>query len=353
VRKDTEVKRPTIGDVAERAGVTRAAVSFALNGQPGVSAATRERIVAIAAEMGFQPSSAARALSNGHAGAFGLVIGRPATTFGFEPFYMQFVSGIEAELSPGHIALLLTLAEDQATEIAAYKTWWAQRRVDGVLLVDLERHDPRIAVLEQLRLPAVAVGDPAASGSFPAVWGDDAATTHTLVRYLASLGHRRIARVSGISRYLYTQIRTAAFSEATGAAGVETVVAEADFTSEHGAEATRALLQSARPPTAIVYDNDLMAVAGLGQAQQMGVDVPADLSILAWDDSVLCELVHPPLTAMHRDIAGLGGQAARSLRSLAAGQEVGHFQAPPPVLLPRGSTAPPPRRQQRQPRHGS
>lgn len=337
------MKRPTITDVANRAGVTRAAVSFALNGQPGVSAATRERIMAIAAEMGFQPSSAARALSNGDAGAFGLVIGRPAATLGFEPFYMQFVSGIQAALSPGHIALLLTLAEDQATEIAAYKAWWAQRRVDGVLVVDLQRHDPRIAVLEQLRLPAVAVGNPAASGPFPAIWGDDARTMNTVVRYLADLGHRRIARVSGISRYLHTQIRTDAFGEATRAAGVEAVVAEADFTSEHGAEATRNLLQSDRPPTAIVYDNDLMAVAGLGQAQQMGLEVPADLSIVAWDDSVLCELVHPPLTAMHRDIAELGAEAARRLRSLAAGEEVGHFQAPPPVLLPRGSTAAAPR----------
>lgn len=335
------MKRPTISDVASRAGVTRAAVSFALNGQPGVSAATRERIVAIAAEMGFQPSSAARALSNGNAGAFGLVIGRPAATLGFEPFYMQFVSGIEAELSPGHIALLLTLTEDQATEIAAYRTWWAQRRVDGVLLVDLQPDDPRVAVLQQLRLPAVAVGNPTASGSFPAVWGDDAATMRAIVRYLADLGHRRIARVSGISRYLHTQIRTDALGQAARAAGLDAVVAEADFTSEHGAEATRGLLQSAQPPTAIVYDNDLMAVAGLGQAQQMGLAVPADLSIVAWDDSVLCELVRPPLTAMHRDIAGLGGEAARLLRKLVAGERVGNCQAPAPVLTPRGSTAPP------------
>jgi len=150
--------------------------------------------------------------------------------------------------------------------------------------------------------------------------------------------------VSGISRYLHTQIRTDAFGKATRAAGLEAVTAEADFTSEHGAEATRELLQSAQPPTAIVYDNDLMAVAGLGQAQQMGLAVPADLSIVAWDDSVLCELVHPPLTAMHRDIAGLGGEAVRRLRSLAAGEQVGHHQSPPPVLTPRGSTAPPPGR---------
>jgi DNA-binding LacI/PurR family transcriptional regulator len=335
------VKRPTISDVARRAGVTRAAVSFALNGQPGVSAATRERIVAIAEEMGFQPSSAARALSNGQADAFGLVIGRPAGTLGFEPFYMQFISGIQAELAPDHIALLLTLAEDQATEIAAYKAWWAQRRVDGVLVVDLEPKDQRVAVLQQLHLPAVVVGTPRGSGSFPAVWSDDAATMRTVVRYLAGLGHRRIARVSGISRYFHTQIRTDAFEEATRSGGLEAVVAEADFTSEHGAEATRTLLQSARPPTAIVYDNDLMAVAGLGQAQHMGLDVPADLSIVAWDDSALCELVHPPLTAMHRDIAGLGAEAARRLRNLAAGERVAHFQAPPPVLTPRGSTASP------------
>jgi DNA-binding LacI/PurR family transcriptional regulator len=208
-------------------------------------------------------------------------------------------------------------------------------------VVDLELNDQRIAVLEQLRLPAVVVGAPQASGSFPAVWSDDASTMRMVVRHLAGLGHRRIARVSGISRYLHTQIRTEAFDEAAQTAGLEAVVAEADFTSEHGAEATRALLQSARPPTAIVYDNDLMAVAGLSQAQHMSLQVPADLSIIAWDDSTLCELVHPALTAMHRDIPGLGAEAARRLRNLAAGEQIGDLRAPSPVLTPRGSTAPP------------
>jgi len=104
------VKRPTIADVAKRAGVTKAAVSFALNDQPGVSAATRERILAIAAEVGFQPSSAARALSDGRAGAFGLVIDRPARLLGIEPYFMQLLSGIQAELSGNHVTLLFTLA---------------------------------------------------------------------------------------------------------------------------------------------------------------------------------------------------------------------------------------------------
>ena len=112
------MKRPTIADIARRAGVTKAAVSFALNGQPGVSAATRERILAIAEEIGFQPSSAARALSDGKAGAFGLIIDRPARTLGIEPFFMQLISGIQAELAAHQVTLLFTMTEDQAEEIS-------------------------------------------------------------------------------------------------------------------------------------------------------------------------------------------------------------------------------------------
>ena len=135
------MRRPTIADIAQRAGVTKAAVSFALNGQPGVSAATRERILAIAQEVGFQPNSAARALTAGKAEAFGLVIDRPARTLGIEPFFMQLVSGIQAELSEHQVTLLFTVTEDADAEIALYRRWWQQRRVDGVFVVDLQVDD--------------------------------------------------------------------------------------------------------------------------------------------------------------------------------------------------------------------
>ena len=143
------MKRPTIGDVARRAGVTRAAVSFALNNQPGVSHATRERILAIANEMGFHPSRAARALSDGRTDTFGLIIDRPAPLLAREPFFMQLISGLQTELASGPIDLVFTVAEDQDTEIEMYRTWWAQRRVDGVFLVDLQIDDRRVGVLEE------------------------------------------------------------------------------------------------------------------------------------------------------------------------------------------------------------
>ncbi|HEY2507728.1 MAG TPA: LacI family DNA-binding transcriptional regulator [Streptosporangiaceae bacterium] len=335
------MKRPTIADVASRAGVTKAAVSFALNGQPGVSESTRQRILAIAAELGFQPSSAARALADGKAGAFGLVIDRPPRTLGGEPFFIQLLAGMQAELSRDHVSLLFTMAEDQAAEIELYRTWWAQRRVDGVFLVDLQLRDQRIAVLHSLRMPAVAFGSPRGSGGLPVVWQDDVAGVETIVAHLADLGHQRIARVGGIPRYWHTRLRTDAFAQVSEAAGIEAISVESDYTREHGADATRDLLRAAAPPTAIVYDNDLMAVAGLSAAKQLGVDVPADLSVVAWDDSVLCELVHPPITALRRDIVAIGAEGARLLRSVAAGGPGQDLPEPAPELVVRESTGVP------------
>jgi DNA-binding LacI/PurR family transcriptional regulator len=335
------MKRPTIADVAQRAGVTKAAVSFALNGQPGVSAATRERILAIAAEVGFKPSSAARALSDGKAAAFGLVIDRPARTLGIEPYFMQLLSGIQAELTSNHVTLLFTLAEDQADEIEMYRTWWAQRKIDGVILVDLQVRDRRVTVLRELGIPAVVVGTPRGSGGLPAVWQDDVVATRIVIGHLAGLGHRRIARIGGFPRYWHSRLRAEAFSAVTAEAGLEATEVDADYTAEHGAEATRSLLERPERPTAILYDNDVMAVAGLGAARRAGLDVPGDLSVVAWDDSALCELVHPAITAMRRDIAGAGAEAARRLSLAASGAEVTNYQEPAPDLMVRESTARP------------
>ena len=332
------MKRPTISDIAQRAGVTKAAVSFALNGRPGVSPATRERIFAIADELGFQPSSAARALSDGRANAFGLVIGRPGRLLGIEPYFMQLVSGIQAELAAHQVLLQFTMTEDVDAEIELYRQWWAQRRVDGVFVVDLQVDDRRIAVIEKLRMPAVVLGTPRGAGSLPAVWQDDRAAVDVVVGYLAAQGHRRIARVGGRAAYWHSVLRRDAFEAAAAAAGLSAFSVEADYTAEHGAQATVGLLGSAEPPTAILYDSDVMAAAGLGVAQRVGVRVPDGVSIISWDDSALCELMHPALTALRRDIAGAGSTAARMLLEFAAGGRPESVAEDTPVLQVRMSS---------------
>lgn len=337
-------RRVTIRDVARQAGVSSAAVSLALNNRPGVSESTRRRIMEVAGRLGWTPNTSAVSLSAAQVHTIGLVLARPAPMLGREPFYMEFVAGVESVLVRRNYALLLRLADSVEEEARVHRDWWQGRRVDGSLLVDLHSGDPRIGLLSELGMPAVVVGHPSLAGPFPAVWTDDSAAMTEAVRYLAALGHRSIARVGGPPALGHSAIRTGSFLTAAAAAQVEDAqVVTADFSGDDGSRATRSLLSSARRPTAIIYDNDIMAVAGLGVAAEMRVGVPRELSLLAWDDSQLCELVRPRLSAMSHDVFGFGAQAAQSLFEALAGHEVASRPAPAPVLVPRESTAPPAR----------
>jgi DNA-binding LacI/PurR family transcriptional regulator len=216
--------------------------------------------------------------------------------------------------------------------------------VDGVLLCDVRSIDPRVSAVYRIGLPAVVVGPPAAGGPLASIWSDDAVSMTEAVDHLAGLGHRRIARVAGIRELAHTATRTAAFEAACARLGLAPPrTVWTDYTGENGARATRGLLDSDHPPTAVIYDNDIMAIAGLATAQQTGHRVPADLSIVAWDDSPVCPLVHPPLTALTRDIVAYGTHAARLLLSTIAGERVTHLHDAPAHLTIRASTAPPAR----------
>ena len=332
--------RVTIKDIAERAGVSKGAVSYALNGRPGVSDDTRDRIVAIANELGWYPNRAARALSAARADACGLVLARPARTIALEPFFMEFIAGVEQELSTHSIALTLQLVRDVRDEIEVYRRWFGEHRVDGVLVMDLRFDDPRVDELVRLGLPAVVVGGPVENSVLPAVWHDEAAVVTEAVRYLSALGHARVAHITGVGQFVHTQQRVDAFHRAVRESGLESETVETDYSAESGARATRNLLSLPEPPTAILFDSDLLAVTGLGVAQQMGFAVPDDLSIVGWDDSLISQVVHPPLTAITRDITSYGVTAARHLLDAIEGRAGGDVETTRGELTTRGSTAP-------------
>jgi DNA-binding LacI/PurR family transcriptional regulator len=334
-------RRVTISDIASRAGVSKGAVSYALNGRPGVSDGTRERILSIARELGWYPNRAARALSAARADACGFVLARPAKTLALEPFFMEFIAGVESELSARSIALTIQLVRDVREEIAVYRRWWAERRVDGVLMVDLRFDDPRVEELVSLGLPAVVVGGPVENRALPAVWHDEAYVVDEAVRYLAALGHTRIARVAGVSDFVHTAQRTEAFRSVARELGLHGEVVSTDYTPESGARATRKLLVAPEPPTAIVYDSDVLAVTGLGVVQHMGFSVPDDVSIVGWDDSLISQVVHPPLTAVTRDIEAYGVTATRHLLAAIDGRATEDVEALRGELTLRGTTGRP------------
>jgi DNA-binding LacI/PurR family transcriptional regulator len=332
----------TITDVARIAGVSKAAVSFALNNRPGVAADTRARILAVARDLGWTPSLRGRALSVSRALAVGLVIARTPETLGADPFFGYFISGIETVLSERGYALMLQVVGDEQSEHESYRQLAANGRVDGVFLTDMRVDDLRPQLLEDLGLPTVVIGPVPRNGPWSAVNIDDQLGIVAAVEHLVALGHQRIAHVSGPSELVHSVSRRTAWMRAVSDAGLPPgPCITADFSAQGGADATTALLGLNEPPTAIVYANDLMAIAGMSTAISLGVEVPGQLSVTGFDDAPLSAYIQPALTTVRTDVVGWGRAAAEQLLAVVDREAVRKIDLPAPEFVIRASTAPP------------
>lgn len=334
------VQKRRMTDIARLAGVSTAAVSYALNGRPGVSQQTRRRIIAIAEDAGWFPNVTGRALAQSQVFAIGMVVTRPPRRFGVHPFHLSFIAGLEAELSENGFSLLLHVAKDIEQETARYKRWFSEGRVDGVVLLDLRVDDPRLGPLQEMGMPFVVAGDPRYAHGAAAVWNDDAAAVDAAVARLVDLGHRRLARVAEKPEMAFSVIRDQAFTEACRSRALPTPVLISVDEPDQAATVTSQLLQVPDRPSAVLYDSDLGAVAGLRAARALGVRVPRALSLIAYDDSLLCEATEPTLSAISYDVHDFGTRAAQALLAL-----IQESTAPPaqpaavPALVARRSMA--------------
>lgn len=335
-------RQATITDVAQATGVSKGLVSLAMNDRPGVAPATRQRILAAAKKLNFRPSVPARSLSLRTSFALGLVIRRPAEVLSADPFFPRFISGVEKVLSVQGRALVLSVVPDSETELRTYRTLVRDKRVDGVFLSDLRRDDPRPELLATLGLPAVTLGHPEKPSAFPTVSVDDTHGVTEAVEHLVTLGHRRIAHVTGDQVMLHGLRRRDTFTETMRNCRLDPgLVVAGDFSADSGASATAELMGLAQPPTAIVYANDSMAIAGMGVLQRAGLAVPHDVSLTGFDASELSAYVHPPLTTVSTDPARWGETAAQTLLTYLADRHPRQLQLPPNQLLIRSSTTTP------------
>lgn len=335
------MRKPTILDVAREAQVSKTLVSFALNDRPGVSAETRDRILDVAARLGYSRSVLARSLSTNRAYAVGLVMARDPQVIAADPFFPSFIAGVERVLSERGLVLVLSFVESVEAESASYRSLAADRRVDGVFLTDLREDDSRPALLAELGLPSVTLGRMPGSTA-PAVVMDDTHGITEAVAHLVEAGHVDIAHVAGPSHLLHGARRRAAFLAACEEAGIGGArVLETDFSAARGAEATDRLLDSEAPPTAIVFANDPMAIAGMGVAHSRGMRLPDDLSVTGFDDSDIAAHVYPALTSARTRPARWGEAAAGALLDLIETGSAADVDLEPAGLVVRKSTAPP------------
>ena len=333
----------TIFDVAKASGVSSSAVSYALNGKSGVSEDTRAKVLKIAHELGWKPNGAAQALAKSKTQRIGLVLGYDPKLLAVESYMMELISGLGAELEKHDYSLLVRMAVGEHAKLSIIKDWIATGNVDAMLLVNIELGDPCVTLLEEhTEMPVLAIADASVSGNLPTLSSADADAVRQAVQYLYDLGHRHIARVAGPEMLAHSYIRDSAFSDVAIELGMRYRCLHTDYTPETGSEATKRLLSFPEHPTAIIYDNDVMALSGLGVATAEGITVPDDLSIMSWDDSFMCTAAYPNLTAMGRDVVGTATKAAELLLKLIDGERVGNVMEEPYELRQRGTTGPVP-----------
>jgi DNA-binding LacI/PurR family transcriptional regulator len=336
-------RRPTIADVARRAGVSPAAVSFAVNDRPGVSVETRERILAAARELGWRPSASARALTEARARAIGFVLARDPAQRELDSFFVRFLSGLERVLAPASYALLLHVVPE-GPALAAYERFAAEGRVDGFLLTDVELDDARFEPLEAAGLPVVLAGHPASACPFPWVETRHGEGMEAAVAHLRALGHRRIAFFGGSRRQEHIQVRMERWRAAAGPAAGAAVHTR----PEEASAAARAILAgegegaAGGRPTAVMCASDALALAVIAAARELGLAVPRDVSVVGFDDSPLAALASPAMTSVRVDYAEFGEAAAGALLAAIAGEPPPAYAPSEPLLVARASSGPAP-----------
>ena len=271
----------------------------------------------------------------------GLALVRATEIMGAEPYFHEFIAGVEQVVRPAGYSVLLNVLPNSNAEIATYRRWSADGEVSGVILVDLVIDDPRPQLVRSLGLPAIVVGPPSAASGFRAVWTNDDTAMRDAVEYLARLGHTRIAHVGGPDKLLHSRIRRDVFLRECERLGIEAVVQNGDYSRESGGRCMRTLCAQWEQPTAAILDNDLMALGALDTTRELGISVPGGFSLLAWDDSAQCQLSEPTLSAVSHDVQGIGmltGQGMLEEIVVASAQSIA---SPPVVIITRESTGAP------------
>jgi DNA-binding LacI/PurR family transcriptional regulator len=334
--------RITIVEVAQQAGVSISSVSAALNGRGEVSETTRRRILATADEMGWVPSLRGRSLSGKRTFAVGLVVQRQPEVLSSDPFFASFISGVEAILEPRGQALVLQMAPDAASSAERYRRLAAERRVDGVFLDEIRVDDQRIPLLENLGLPTVAINLDESVATFPSVRQSYRHGIEQVVGHLLELGHRRIAHVTGAMDFIHSRQRLEAWRSTLVSAGVEPgPIFEGDFTLSAGTAAAEALLTAGLDITAVVCANDLMAIGFMARADDLGVDVPGDVSVTGYDGNDMGTFLRPSLTTVMTSPSKIGKAAATMLLDIIDGKDVTDVAIEPAELVVRQSTGRP------------
>ncbi len=340
---DRAARRITISDLAEVLGVTKSTVSRAMNGYPDISAATQIRVKNLAAKLGYQPLSHAQAIKTGRTRSLGLVL-QFADHDAQRPFLAEFLAGVSAGAKADGWTLTVAASSNDADLMETYRALLRDRKADGFILPRALNDDPRVHLLRDARVPLVLFGRP--EDDRGCAWFDILGENamRDAVLHLAALGHRRIGFINGGRQYAYAALRARGFADGMAQAGLATVpelMFEDCVTLDDGARAACRMLDCVERPTAVVCAVDFTALGVYRAAQERGLHIGRDLSVVAYDGIPEGAYANPPLSTFAVDSRAAGtrlatllirhikGEAPEALRETACA-----------TFMDRGSTGP-------------
>ncbi|GAA0212251.1 LacI family DNA-binding transcriptional regulator [Actinomadura nitritigenes] len=320
--------RPTLEEVAARAGVGRGTVSRVVNGSPRVSERARQAVLKAIDELGYVPNRAARTLVTRRTDTVALVVAESDQRLFGEPYFAGIIRGISNGLGDTGLQLLLALARSPA-EYARLEHYLTTQHVDGVLLTSLHAEDPLPAKLEANGVPTVLGGRPPGLSPVSYVDVDNRLGAREAVGHLIADGRRRIATIAGPQDMGVGIDRLAGYREALGEAGLPEYVAFGDFGEATGISAAERLLADEPAVDAVFAASDPMALGTLRVLRRLGRRVPDDVAVIGFDDSAAAPLADPPLSSVHQSPEEMGVAMARLLVSRIRGEAV----ADPVVIM--------------------
>lgn len=335
-------KKPTIATVAEHAGVAVSTVSRYLNGHY-VSAPVQARLSEVIASLGYSRSWTARNLSLGRRGCIGVVVDSSA-----DPWFVQLLTGIEEELSTRDTGLMLSSLELRGQyDPSIVFAWIRDRRVDGLIIAKSQRRERALLkAAVEAQLPTVIIAPDEISTDVQVVRCNNVAAGATVAAHLANLGHRKIAYVAGPQHSIDSKHRLRGLRDELARRGIrmdpEAVFNCGSYTSDAGGQFAREFLDRPIDVTAVVLANDALAFGFMRVAQQRGIQMPGDLSIVGFDGLPHGALFCPALTTVSQPMRDMGRVAC--CRLFEAIEDPGRLETTefPMVLIERESTGPVP-----------
>ena len=321
-------RRPTLDEVALRAGVSRSAASRAINNARHVSPATRDAVERAIRELGYVPNPSARALATQQAGAVILAVSHDDPALFADPFFGQIIGGVSAALEKTDLVLMLALASSSHGRERVERVL-RSGRADGVMLLALRGDDPLYRLTEQLGLPVVIGGRPLHGEPAWYVDADNRGGARLATEHLITTGHRRIATITGQLDTRAGADRLHGFQETMAVAGLDnTWIEPGDFTEDSGAQAAARLLAAHPDLDALFAASDNMAAGALRTLRAQGRSVPTDVAVVGFDDLPIARHTDPPLTSVNQPIQALGHEMAKMLVDLVDGER------PSSLILP-------------------